>query len=94
MICLRAGKFAPATHARSQQRRAALTVARKPRPAAAGQGAVWIVCRMGSDAGSLGRVCYRAVNGRIREDPGTGGARVHLPDGVLGAGGHTGLEAV
>jgi hypothetical protein len=41
--------------------------------------AVWIV-RVGreSDAGSLGRVCYRAVNGRIRGDPGAGGARVSI----------------
>ncbi len=44
---------------------------------------------MGSDAGSLGRICYRAVNGRIREDPGTGGCQgLYLPDGVLGAGGN------
>ena len=42
---------------------------------------------MGSDAGSLGRICYRAVNGRIREDPGTGGCQgLYLPDGVLGGG--------
>ena len=42
-------------------------------------------CRMGSDARSLSSVCYRAVNGCIRENPDTGGCQGLYSDSRIGA---------